>query len=139
VVWPEDLHRGAEGDSGEMRVLLTVLLLGLAACQTPRNPEAWMEAEVNACLPTAIAMRAGLERSGVWADVFRYKYYDGSRLRGHAMTAYLYPPGKNQLWTYDQLGSWRTRAWTNDVAAIARHAHSVRGWRGTATDAEWVR
>jgi lysozyme family protein len=125
------------------RIALALLAaaLALAACSTtPKNPEAWMEQEINACLPTAIAFRQALNRADVWSEVFRYEYYDrfGKR-RGHAMTAYLYPPGQNKLWTYDQLGSWRTRSWTNDVDSIAANAHAIRGNFGTTYNASWIK
>ena len=124
-----------------MKKLTLFLTLALAACQTPRNPQAWMEQEINACMPTAIAFRPGLRESDVWAEVFTYRYYDyyQKRLRGHAMVAYMYPPGTNQLWTYDQLGSYRTRAFKNDVRAVAKKAHEQRGSSGSFRSAEWVK
>lgn len=92
----------------------------------------------NSCVPTAIAFRQGLERQGIWARVFSYRYtYDGKD-RGHAMTAFLYPPGKNKLWTYDALGSWRVRAYKDDVRAIADYAHGVRGAESFTRNAEWL-
>lgn len=125
-----------------MKYFLVLLAIVLVACQsTPKNPEAWMEREINACLPTAIAFKEGLKRSNVWADVFIYRYYDRAmgRSRGHAMVAYLYPPGKNQLWTYDNWGSWRTRAYTNDVKGVAQYAHVIRGGTEKVTAAEWIK
>lgn len=117
---------------------LLVMAVCLSAC-TPTNPEAWMEREVNACLPTAIAFRQGLRRQDIWAEVFTYNYYESNRPHGHAMTAYLYPPGKNQLWSYDSEGSLRVRAYTNDVAGIASNSHLVRGHFGRTFNAEWVK
>lgn len=114
----------------------------MVACQTtPKNPEAWMEREINACLPTAIAFRESLRKYNVWADVFAYRYYSKveKRLKGHAMVAYLYPPGKNQLWTYDAWGSWRTRAYTNNVLGIAQYAHVKRGGTEQVLSAEWIK
>lgn len=117
-----------------------VLLLLLAGCTTPQNPEQWMEAEINACLPTAIAFRQGLQRQGVWAEVFRYNFKDSNgKQRGHAMTAYLYPSGKNQLYTYDSWGSYRTRAYTNNVELLAREAHRLRHLSTNTFLAEWIR
>ena len=117
-----------------------LIVLALAAC-TPSNPEKWMEREINACLPTAIAFRQGLKRQDVWAEVFSYRYRDAieNKLHGHAMTAYLYPPGANKLWTYDNAGSWRVRAYTNDVVSIAREANSVRGFGTNTFMAEWIK
>lgn len=125
-----------------MKYLLIILIIFLVACETtPKNPEAWMEREINACLPTAIAFRESLRKYDVWADVFAYKYYerDTGKPKGHAMVAYLYPPGKNQLWTYDSWGSWRTRALTNDVKAIAQYAHTIRGGNENVFGAGWIK
>lgn len=124
-----------------MRALLisTIFALILLGCSTtPTNPEDWMVRYENSCVPTAIAFRQGLVRQGIWARVFMYLYtYDGKD-NGHAMTAFLYPPGKNQLWTYDSMGSWKTRAYIKDVRAIADYAHSVRGAKSLAYGAEWL-
>lgn len=111
--------------------ILCLLCLLLAACQTtPKNPEAWMERETNACLPTAIAFREGLKKYGVWAEVLTYRFVsdnDGKQ-HGHAIVSYLYPPGKNRLFTYDSWGSYPTRAYTNDAIGIAKTAHYNRGF-----------
>jgi hypothetical protein len=110
-------------------IFILVCFLCFAGCETlPRNPEIWMELEINACLPTAIVFKQALNRQGIWAEVFRYSWRtDKGKLRGHAMVVYLYPPGKNKLWTYDALGSYRTYAYKDDVVGIARAAHRVRG------------
>ena len=112
-----------------MKVLLLILvLLGSTGCAvTPQSPEPWMARERNACLPTAIAMSQGLKRQGITAKVVRYSYRLKGRLLGHAITAYLYPPGANTLYTYDYEGSWHTRAYWGDDAGIARAAESLRG------------
>jgi hypothetical protein len=120
------------------RALVAALLL--AGCHSlPTNPEAWMEKEINACLPTAIAFKEGLNKYQVWAEVVRYHWHDGKRNRGHAITAYLYPKGKNQLWTYDSEGSFRTHAFTNNPTQIAQRAHDARGWQGQVFHAEFVK
>lgn len=112
---------------GSRYLTLLAACLCLAAC-APRNPEAWMTFEKNACLPTAIAMQRGLERQGIQARVVTYNYPAAdNRLTGHAITAYLYPPGNNQLWTYDYMGSYRTRALWNDPHGIAQQAETLRG------------
>jgi hypothetical protein len=112
-----------------MKVLVLILaLLGSTGCAvTPHSPEPWMARERNACLPTAIAMSQGLKRQGIQAKVVRYSYRLPERLLGHAITAYLYPPGANRIYTYDYEGSWRTRAFWGDDAGIARAAESLRG------------
>ena len=112
---------------GRRHLILLAACLTLAAC-APSNPEAWMAYEKNACLPTAISMQRGLERQGVQSRVITYNYPGpDNRLTGHAITAYLFPAGQNQLWTYDYLGSYRTRAYWDDAHGIAQQAETLRG------------
>lgn len=125
-----------------MKYILALVCLILTACQTtPTNPEFWMEKEINSCLPTAIIFKQSLRKYDIWSEVFRYSWKDSQtgKLRGHAMVAYLYPPGKNQLFTYDAMGSWRIRAYTNDVTSIAQQSHNVRGSYEKVFDASWIR
>ena len=117
-----------------------LILLMLVGCKTtPHNPEFWMEKEINACLPAAIIFNQSLRKYDVWSEVFRYEWKDNGKLRGHAMVAYMYPVGKNQLWTYDHMGSWRTFAYTNNVAQIAAYASKVRGNTNVVLKAEWIK
>lgn len=112
---------------GRRLILLLTASLLLAAC-APRNPESWMAFEKNACLPTAISMQRGLERQGIPARVVTYTYPGpDNRLTGHAITAYLFPAGQNQLWTYDYMGSYRTRAFWDDPHGIAQQSETLRG------------
>jgi len=125
-----------------MKYLLLIFTVFLVACQTtPTNPDSWMEREVNACFPTAITFRESLRKYDVWAEVFTYRWYDAEEKKshGHAMVAYLYPKGKNQLWTYDYLGSYRTRAFTNNVYQIAQQAHYLRGDTNKIILAEFIK
>jgi hypothetical protein len=85
-----------------------------------------MANERNACLTTAVSMAEGLKRQGITAKVVRYAYNANGRTLGHAVTAYLYPPGSNTLYTYDFEGSWRTRAFWNDPLGIATAAERLR-------------
>jgi hypothetical protein len=122
--------------------ILTFICLILAGCAlTPTNPEFWMERQVNACLPTAIIFKQSLRKYNVWSEVFRYSWVDKQtgKVKGHAMVAYLYPPGKNQLWTYDAMGSYRTYAYTNNVFSVAQAAHNVRGNDDKILVASWVK
>ncbi len=126
-----------------MRCMAAIAIaLMFPGCQsTPENPEQWMTREKNACLPTAIAFREGLRRYNVWSEVVRYGYTrsNGSR-GGHAIVAYLYPPGKNQLWTYDYEGSWQTRAYIDNPLQVAREAEKLRGrWDNDVTFAEYLK
>lgn len=124
------------------RIILILISLGIASCETtPTNPEFWMEREINACLPTAIVFKQSLNKYGVWSEVFRYSWKDAEtgKIKGHAMVAYLYPPGKNQLFTYDAAGSWRTYAYTNNVQGIAQYAHNTRGGSEKVFSAAWIK
>jgi hypothetical protein len=119
-----------------------LLLLLLTSCvTTPKNPEAWIEREQNACLPTAIIFKQALNKYGVWSEVVKYSWIgeEDKKYHGHAFVAYLYPPGKNQLFTYDALGSYRTFAFTNNVTQIAQQAHKVRGSGETIYGAAFVK
>jgi hypothetical protein len=106
--------------------IISFLLIG---CQTPSNPESWMEMQQNACLPTAISFREGLKKYNVWSEVVVYNYFDlkKNKLSGHAITAYMYPTGKNQLWTYDYMGSYRTKVFKDNPYDIAQKAEILRG------------
>jgi hypothetical protein len=112
-----------------VKQVCSLAVVGLLAACSHTNPERWMAFEDNACLPTAIAMVEGLQRQGVQARVVRYLFVDDEEVKGHAIAAYLYPPGANQLWTYDRLGSWRTRAFWDDPLGIAAAAERQRGGR----------
>jgi hypothetical protein len=125
-----------------MKYLLVICCLALASCaNTPSNPESWMELKKNACLPTAIAFREGLRKYDVWSEVIVYSWYDAKekRLKGHAITAYMYPPGKNQLWTYDFWGSYRVRAYKDDPVDIAQKATNARHEDRYVTSAEFLK
>jgi hypothetical protein len=99
-----------------------------------------MEREQNSCLPTAIAFKQGLSKHGVWSEVVRYSWKDESgKTKSHAVTAYLYPIGKNQLWTYDYMGSYRIRAYTNQVHNVAQLSHWNRGNPETTFNAEYLK
>ena len=124
-----------------MKYVLCLLCVVFVGCETtPQNPEQWMARERNACLPTAIAFKEGLRRYQVWSEVVRYVYKNDKNKRvGHAIVAYLYPPGKNQLWTYDYEGSWRTRAYTTNPHQIATEAEKLRGRNTVVEYAEFIK
>lgn len=111
---------------------LLVFCVFLVSCQTPQNPESWMEMQKNACLPTAIAFREGLRKYNVWSEVIVYNYYNprkNNKLVGHAIVAYMYPKGENTLWTYDYEGSYNIRAFKGDPFQIAQQSEYVRNRR----------
>lgn len=109
-------------------ILLILISCFLVSCATPSNPESWMENQKNACLPTAIAFREGLKKYNVWSEVVVYSWIDKKTdiKKGHAIVAYMYPIGKNQMWTYDFWGSYRVRAFKYDPMGIAKEAVKVR-------------
>jgi len=123
-----------------MNGFLVILALALTACvSTPKNPQAAVEREINACLPAAITMREGLQRSGVWSEVLVVHWTD-TKPRGHAYAVYLYPPGKNQLWAYDRdWGSTRARALKDDPHVVAKAANASRNLFSPITSAEYLR
>jgi hypothetical protein len=109
-----------------MKIITFLILAFFVGCVGPTNPEEWMTRERNACLPTAIAMAEGLKRQNIQARVLIYNYRKQGRQQGHAVTVYLYPAGKNTLWTYDYEGSWQTRAYWDDATGIATAAERLR-------------
>lgn len=115
------------------KLLLLFLAIACVSCSTlPTNPQKWMEWHgANDCLPTAIAFREGLKESKCkWSKVVVYGYTDAAdnnKPKGHAVVAFMYPIGKNQLWVYDYMGSYRTRAYINDPKTIAQLAEIQRG------------
>jgi hypothetical protein len=109
--------------------LLALIGVCLMSCSTtPTNSESWMANQKNACLPTAIAFREGLQKYDVWSEVVVYHWIDvkTKKPKGHAIVAYMYPKGKNQLWTYDFWGSYRVRAFKDNPLQIAKEAVRVR-------------
>lgn len=122
--------------------IFALLLFGFTGCETlPVNSEKWMERQMNACLPTAISFKEGLNKHNIWSEVVRYSYKDKkNKWKGHAIVAYLYPPGKNQMWTYDYEGSWKTRAWIDNPKMIAQQAENLRGrWENQVEFAEFLK
>ena len=122
-------------------ILLLLLILFLTSCVTPSNPESWMETKKNACLPTAIAFKEGLNKYNVWSEVIVYSWIDKKTniKKGHAIVAYMYPIGKNQLWTYDFWGSYRARAYKDNPLEIAKEAVKVRSEDRTVIFAELLK
>jgi hypothetical protein len=121
-----------------MKPILLLILLLTSCVSTPKNPEAWMEREINACLPTAIAFREGLRKYNVWSEVL-VTTWNNPKPQGHAFCVYLYPSGKNQLWSYDQWGSYRTRAFTNNPTQVAEQALRSRNIYFPPTSAYYVK
>lgn len=114
-----------------IKIVLISLLINLSSCNLihPRNPEWWMEKQQNACLPTAISFRESLQKRVKWSRVLIYKYLDTKQNKyyGHAVCAYMYPVGKNQLWVYDYRGSVRVRAYIDEPFAVAEAVEKAAG------------
>ena len=97
-----------------------------------------MEMEKNACLPTAIAMDAGLRRQGIASRVLQYGFQRGNKIAGHAVTTYLFAPGENKLWAYDYEGSTRIRAFIENPIQVATQAEITRGRNTKIVFAEFL-
>ena len=123
-------------------ILLTLIGACLISCSTtPTNTENWMETKRNACLPTAIAFREGLRKYDVWSEVLIYNWFDlkTQTTKGHAIVAYMYPKGQNQLWTYDFWGSYRVRAFKDNPLQIAQQAVRARLEDRIVNHAEFIK
>ena len=102
-----------------MKALCLILLI-LSGCASPPvavPTEAGKQA--NDCLPSAIEMVQGLKGAGIKAEVVSMDFVNSNM--GHAIAAYIYPTGSNQLWVWDKAnGSMRVHAYFNDPPAIAK-------------------
>lgn len=120
-----------------LNCLLVLLLVGCTS--VPKNPESEAEKQINACLPNAIIMAQALRRQDIWAKVLIVKWNKTGNINGHAYTIYLYPPGKNQLWSYDRdWGSMRIRAYKDNPTEVARQANSQRNLNWPLTSAVYL-
>ena len=107
-------------------IFLSLLICGCATPPVPAPANAGKQG--NDCLPDAIEMVSGLQSKGIKAEVVRMDFVNTKM--GHAIAAYIYPTGSNQLWVWDaQNGSFRVHALFDDPVAIA---NSYAFW--TATD-----
>jgi hypothetical protein len=87
-----------------------------------------MQSMPNSCLPTAITFKESLGKKVKWSEVLLYRYksnIDGKDY-GHAVVAYMYPIGKNMLWTYDNVGSFRVREYITEPLKIAQETENSR-------------
>jgi hypothetical protein len=105
------------------KTFFLVLALVLFGCvQAPPAPPPPFAAKYRkGCLPEAAAMAQGLKEKNIAAQVVIYTYGPPAWPDGHAVAAYLYPPGANQLWVWDSgWGSARVRAFWSDPHGIAK-------------------
>jgi hypothetical protein len=94
-----------------------VTMVGGCTSAPPVDAPPWAGRYKNACLPEAIVMAQGLQREGIQARVLSIHTDEW----GHAVCAYLYPPGQNRLWAWDS--HWQSvplRAWWDSPESIAR-------------------
>jgi hypothetical protein len=114
-------------------VLIPIFCILFTSCdlfiRTPKNPE-WkaMGSMPNSCLPTAITFRESLGKKVKWSEVLIYRYKDtlNGKYYGHAVVAYMYPIGKNMLWTYDNTGSRRIREYISEPLKVAQATENSR-------------
>ena len=97
---------------------LIFLSLFLVGCVHQPIADPSHAGQQNGCLPDAIEMVQGLHGAGIQAEVVRMTFEDASM--GHAIAAYIYPPGSNKLYVWDKAnGSFRIHAIFADPVAIA--------------------
>jgi hypothetical protein len=98
-------------------LLAAAALLAACAVKPPAPEPEFASKYGNACLPEAASMAQSLRQHGITARVLGIYTPEW----GHAVTTYLYPPGKNQLWAWDSTWkSLRLRAWADDATSTAR-------------------
>ena len=107
-------------------------LLALVSCATtpPDSPEQRLAGYPETCLALSATMVESLTRQGIDAETLVYRMTDVTRPgsdAGHAVTVYMHPRGQNKLWTHDQLGSFRARAFRDNPLQIAKQAEYARG------------
>lgn len=100
-----------------------------------------MDMKGSSCLLTATAFKERLENRDTWSKVVIYSWYDekNKKLEGHAITAYMFPAGKNQLWTYDCKGNFKVRAFKEDPIDIAQKAVIARNESRYITSAAFLK
>ena len=117
-----------------MRPLLAIVAHALSACSQP-------EADVNDCLPAAIAAREVMQKQGVSARVLVVHWKDGdhagAKIRGHAYAVFRY----GKPYAYDKnFGSIELSPAT-DLSSpyeVAFDANMRRGHFGAVTKSEFL-
>ena len=100
------------------KVLIVVVCL-FQSCGRPPIPPPKHAGQENGCLPDAIEMVQGLHDAGIQAEVIRMDF--PAPMNGHAVAAYIYPPGSNKIYVWDKpYGSMRVNARFNDPMGIAQ-------------------
>lgn len=119
-----------------MKTLLLVALLLAGCVTTPPAPVPGIATKYsNACLPEAIQMAQSLKEHGIQAKVLRIE----TTTWGHAVAAYLYPTGANQLWVWDSYwGSLRVRSYWHDATGTARAWLAATRHNQSLVRADWV-
>lgn len=105
-----------------MNYRLLLLILPIMACfgcssLPPTKLDGFVGKYDMACLPEAIDMTQGLSKSDVKSQVIIFR----TEKRQHAVCAYIYPPGSNRLYVWDNVnGSASVRAYWDDAQGIAQ-------------------
>jgi hypothetical protein len=96
---------------------IVTIIVGCASQPPLKSVPSFIGRDQNACLPEAAAMAEGLKKEGIQAEVVVFT----TDQRCHAICAYLYPTGSNQLWGWDSYNkSNMIRAWLDDADGIAK-------------------
>jgi len=101
-----------------MKCLIPLLLL-LASCATNPPVPSWSSGERNACVPEAAVMCEGLRKAGIKSEIVLIS----TPAWRHAVTAYIYPAGKNQMWIWD--ADWKS---VRIVAFFDNGPQIARAW-----------
>ena len=110
-----------------LTAVLILLLVGCAGTPPPVSPPGWGATQFNDCLPMAAAMCQRLQAEDIESNVLIYTR--PATRAGHAITVYMYPPGYNQFWGWDEnTGSRRIIAFRNYPLQTAR------AWEGQHVD-----
>jgi hypothetical protein len=126
-------------------LFLAVLITGIfctCCAPLPESPVPWLASQTGACLPTSIVFRESLKGQAVWSEVVVYHYWADetqTKMFGHAICAFLYPVGQNQMYTMDGEGSFRTRAFIDDPVGIAQAAEYARGRQNKIVSATFLK
>jgi hypothetical protein len=106
-----------------------ILALLMTGCAVNPPVPAWTSGQRNACLPEAAVMSEGLKKADIKAEVVILR----TPMWSHAVAAYLYPTGENQLWVWDaEWKSIRVRAYFDDADQIAR------AWCNATGKSVWI-
>lgn len=96
-------------------VIYTFLLFSCSSVDPPVSGAKFKYG--NDCLPQAIIMTESLKEKDIESKVIVLQTYNFT----HAVSTYMYPKGKNQLWVWDR--DWRSirlNAWKDSPHSVSR-------------------